>query len=47
MIGDDHGRTAMRATLLVSATDGILGTHNIAISGAQRLHRVTLSPVPA
>ena len=29
MIGDDHGRTAMRATLLVSATDGILGTHRI------------------
>jgi DNA-binding FadR family transcriptional regulator len=28
MTGDHHGRTARRATLLVRATDGILGTHN-------------------
>jgi DNA-binding GntR family transcriptional regulator len=27
MIGDHHGRTAARATLLVKAVDGILGTH--------------------
>jgi hypothetical protein len=27
MIGDHHGRTAGRATLLVRAVDGILGTH--------------------
>jgi DNA-binding XRE family transcriptional regulator len=27
MIGDHHGRTAGRATLLVRATDEILGTH--------------------
>ena len=27
MIGDPHGRTAGRATLLVRATDEILGTH--------------------
>jgi hypothetical protein len=27
MIGDHHGRTAGRATLLVRAMDGILGTH--------------------
>jgi hypothetical protein len=30
MIGDHHGRTAGRATLLVRAADGILGTHNVA-----------------
>jgi hypothetical protein len=27
MIGDPHGRTAGRATLLVRAVDEILGTH--------------------
>ena len=27
MTGDHHGRTARRATLLVTATDEILGTH--------------------
>ena len=27
MTGDHHGRTAWRATLLVAATDEILGTH--------------------
>jgi hypothetical protein len=27
MIGDHHGRTAGRATVLVRAVDGILGTH--------------------
>jgi hypothetical protein len=27
MIGDHHGRTARRATLLVRATDEVLGTH--------------------
>jgi hypothetical protein len=29
MIGDHHGRTAARATLLVRAMDGILGTHTV------------------
>jgi hypothetical protein len=29
MTGDHHGRTAGRATLLVRAADGILGTHRI------------------
>ena len=29
MIGDHHGRTTGRATLLVRAADGILGTHII------------------
>ena len=29
MIGDHHGRAAGRATLLVRAVDGILGTHSI------------------
>ena len=28
MIGDHHGRMAGRATLLVRAVDGILGTHS-------------------
>jgi len=28
MISDHHGRTAGRATLLVRAMDGILGTHS-------------------
>jgi hypothetical protein len=28
MIGDPHGRTTGRATLLVRAVDEILGTHN-------------------
>jgi hypothetical protein len=28
MTGDHHGRTAKRATLLVTATDEILGTHS-------------------
>jgi hypothetical protein len=27
MIGDHHGRTTRRATLLVRPVDGILGTH--------------------
>jgi hypothetical protein len=27
MIGDHHGRTAGRATLLVRTVDGILGTY--------------------
>jgi hypothetical protein len=30
MIGDPHGRTAGRATLLVKAADEILGTHTMA-----------------
>jgi hypothetical protein len=30
MTGDHHGRTAARATLLVTATDEILGTHSTA-----------------
>jgi hypothetical protein len=29
MTGDHHGRTARRATLLVTATDEILGTYNV------------------
>jgi hypothetical protein len=29
MTGDHHGRTARRATLLVTAADEILGTHNV------------------
>jgi Transposase, Mutator family len=29
MIGDHHGRTARRATLLVRAVDEILGTHRL------------------
>jgi len=28
MIGDHHGRAAGTATLLLTATDGILGTHS-------------------
>jgi len=28
MTGDHHGRTAARATLQVTATDEILGTHS-------------------
>ena len=30
MIGDHHDRAAARATLLVTAMDEILGTHNLA-----------------
>jgi hypothetical protein len=33
MIGDHHGRTAGKATLLVRAVDDILGTHRFS-SGA-------------
>jgi hypothetical protein len=29
MISDHHGRSAGRATLLVRAADGILGTHKM------------------
>jgi hypothetical protein len=29
MIDDHHGRAAGRATLLVRAVDGILGTHSL------------------
>jgi hypothetical protein len=29
MIGDHHGQTAGRATLQVTVTDEILGTHNL------------------
>jgi hypothetical protein len=29
MTGDHHGRTASRATLPVTATDEILGTHSL------------------
>jgi hypothetical protein len=36
MIGDHHGRTAGRATLLVTDVDGILGTHNIMTAGFYR-----------
>ena len=34
MIGDHHGRTAGRATLLVKAADGILGTHTTLLAEA-------------
>ena len=34
MLGDHHGRSARRATLLVSATDGILGTHTLIADGS-------------
>jgi len=40
MTGDDHGRTAGRATLLLTATDGILGTHNTADHHVLLLRRV-------
>jgi hypothetical protein len=33
MTGDHHGRTAKRATLLVTATDEILGTHRVSALG--------------
>ena len=38
MTGDHHGRTAARATLLVTAADEIFGTH--------RFHRLPAKPVP-
>jgi hypothetical protein len=34
MIGDHHGRTGRRATLLVRAMDEILGTHRCCIDGS-------------
>jgi putative transposase len=44
MIGDPHGWTAWRATLLVRATDEILGTHKVTdrilIFGAQHLQTI-------
>jgi hypothetical protein len=48
MIGDHHGRTAGRATLLVRAVDEILGTHN---HNQHRPHRsldgaAPLNPLP-
>jgi hypothetical protein len=36
MIGDHHGRTAGRATLLVKAADAILGTHRISAARTAR-----------
>jgi hypothetical protein len=33
LIGDHHGQTAGSATLLVRATDGILGTHRVKAAG--------------
>jgi len=39
MIGDHHGRTAGRATLLVRAVDEILGTHRIVIKYSRRTDR--------
>jgi len=33
MTGDHHGRTAGRATLLLTATDGNLGTHSLPAAG--------------
>jgi transposase, IS6 family len=38
MIGDHHGRSARRATLLVRAVDAILGTHTRRRRGLKR-HR--------
>jgi hypothetical protein len=35
MIGDHHGRTVRRATLLVTAADEILGTHRLGDGHAQ------------
>jgi hypothetical protein len=32
MTGDHHGRTARRATLQVTATDEILGTHRATVA---------------
>jgi hypothetical protein len=44
MIGDHHGRTAGRATLLVRAADAILGTRNLhrrdARAGQDRIERI-------
>jgi hypothetical protein len=39
MIGDHHGWTVRRATLLVTATDEILGTHRLRrpVFGSARL----------
>jgi hypothetical protein len=37
MIGDHHRRTAGRATLLVRATDEILGTHKTELTAWQPL----------
>jgi hypothetical protein len=44
MIGDHHGRTAGRATLLLRAMDEILGTHNI---NPPVVHRVIQGAVTA
>jgi hypothetical protein len=46
MTGDHHGRTAGKATLLVTAADDILGTHRFArLSGDYFADRtITLSP---
>jgi hypothetical protein len=42
MTGDHHGRTARRATLLVTATDEILGRHSL--DGAEVQKMVAQSP---
>jgi predicted acylesterase/phospholipase RssA len=57
MTGDDHGRRAGRATLLVRAVDAILGTHRSNGLSQVRLQRAALAgadtdllvrpPVPA
>jgi len=40
MTGDHHGRTAGRATLLVTATDEILGTHRCTLAEKTSLYLV-------
>jgi hypothetical protein len=49
MTGDHHGRTAARATLLVTATDEILGTHSsqraspLVVAARKRTGRLALA----
>jgi hypothetical protein len=46
MIGDHHGRTAGRATLLVRAVDDILGTHSIKKPGKEENQQAQHPPRP-
>jgi hypothetical protein len=41
MIGDHHGRAVGIATLLLTATDGILGTHRVSEDGWRHQPRIT------
>jgi hypothetical protein len=45
MTGDHHGRTAARATLQVTATDEILGTHRVWISITKNTRKRLRNPV--